>query len=597
HRDVKPSNVLLMRSDAPDAIPLGGDVASQSDAYIPKLADFGLAKLTDQHEHEATRTGAVLGSPSYMAPEQAFGHAKSVGPAADIYALGAILYDALTGRPPFQSPSVLETLEQVRTQEPIAPARLQPSMPRDMQTICLKCLEKDPVRRYESAAALYEDLQRFLRHEPIHARPTSVAVRVARFCRRRPASAMLSAVSLACAVGAAVGISWHIHTLNAETLRANRSEQAALEDFRAGYETLDEVLREIHWYSSPVQGGVELRERAKRQALDFYYRTLESADESRPGMSLAKSRLLMYAGSIHITSSRPQQALIDLERAHDRLAALFDQNPRNAEVKGVLARCLYHMAAAYNQLGEADKAQPLVARSINLLNEVRQSGDDFPRLRQKLARQHRLLAGLFLRKGQPSEALANLTVAIELRTEQAALSPDDEPNRIMLAETCVEAAWLLREPHRLKSASDVLGRAVVALGRLPTLADSPHALRTMVLTHDALMRVALSEGRIDAALRHNEDAVNALTHAISSGQGDYLDGISHGVFHSRAQLLGLAGRFGEEEAYWDDAILHAPDDVKVAYRKERSLQLAEIGRRRAASLLAEERLKDPTLSP
>src|SRR5262249_4472727 len=144
-RDLKPQNVLL----APDG--------------TPKVADFGLARRLDLDlGPAATQTGAILGTPSYMAPEQAEGRVRDLGPATDAYALGAVLYEMLTGRPPFKAPSVLQTLEQVRTHDPARPSALQPGLPRDLEVICLKCLEKDPARRYPSAAALAGDLQRFL---------------------------------------------------------------------------------------------------------------------------------------------------------------------------------------------------------------------------------------------------------------------------------------------------------------------------------------------------------------------------------------------------------------------------------------------------
>ena len=149
HRDLKPSNVLIDQFDE------------------PRITDFGLAKqLNDQNE--ITITGQVLGTPSYMPPEQALGKRDAVGPAGDIYSMGAILFHVLTGRPPFVSESVTETLEQVLRAEPISPRFLNPSVPRDLETICLKCLEKEPVRRYQTARELSAELDRFLRGEPIH---------------------------------------------------------------------------------------------------------------------------------------------------------------------------------------------------------------------------------------------------------------------------------------------------------------------------------------------------------------------------------------------------------------------------------------------
>jgi tetratricopeptide (TPR) repeat protein len=189
HRDLKPANVLLGRSDRAEAVPLG-DPAAAPERYEPKVSDFGLAKRLDvQAGH--TQSGAVMGTPSYMAPEQARGESKDIGPAADVYALGAILYETLTGRPPFKGATTWETLLQVLTAEPVPPSRLQPNVPRDLDTICLKCLEKDRRKRYPTAEALAEELRRFGKGEPIHARPTPAWERLAKWARRKPAAAAL----------------------------------------------------------------------------------------------------------------------------------------------------------------------------------------------------------------------------------------------------------------------------------------------------------------------------------------------------------------------------------------------------------------------
>jgi tRNA A-37 threonylcarbamoyl transferase component Bud32 len=198
HRDLKPANVLLgsfSREPAASAEPALA-AGSQQHEVVPKISDFGLAKQLESDSGQ-TQAGQILGTPSYMAPEQAAGQGHAVGPAADIYALGAILYECLTGRPPFKGASVLETLEQVRGMEPVPPARLHPGLPRDMETICLKCLQKEPGRRYGSAAALAEDLRRFQAGEPILARPVGKLERGVKWVRRNPVLAGALATVLA----------------------------------------------------------------------------------------------------------------------------------------------------------------------------------------------------------------------------------------------------------------------------------------------------------------------------------------------------------------------------------------------------------------
>ncbi len=175
HRDLKPANVLLTKDG------------------VPKLSDFGLAKLENE-QNEYSRTGDIVGTPGYMAPEQARGE-SSVGAPADVYGLGAILYCMLSGRPPFMAAKASDTLIQLLTMEPIAVAQLQPGVPRDLETICMKCLEKSPEKRYASAAEVVADLQRYQNGEPINARPVTKVERAWRWAKRKPVVAGLSAVA------------------------------------------------------------------------------------------------------------------------------------------------------------------------------------------------------------------------------------------------------------------------------------------------------------------------------------------------------------------------------------------------------------------
>src|SRR6266516_7132001 len=187
HRDIKPGNILL-------------DAKGE-----PLLTDFGLARLVEA-ESTVTRTKEVMGTPSYMAPEQAMGNNAAVSSATDVYGLGAVLYQLLTGHPPFAGGTTYETIKLVLDTEPRQPRLLNPKIDRDLSTICLKCLEKDPKRRYTSALALAEDLERWLKHEPIQARHTGIFTRGKKWVRRNPTSALLAAslIALAAAAGSLV---------------------------------------------------------------------------------------------------------------------------------------------------------------------------------------------------------------------------------------------------------------------------------------------------------------------------------------------------------------------------------------------------------
>ncbi|MDA1051420.1 MAG: protein kinase [Planctomycetota bacterium] len=237
HRDLKPANVLLNGSRAlrvesrEHQRPASGSQLSALNSQ-PMVTDFGLAKKLEG-DSNLTGTGQILGTPSYMPPEQAAGRVSEVREAADVYSLGAILYATLTGRPPFQADNPLDTLMQVLEREPVAPRQLNPAVPRDLETICLKCLEKDPRRRYDTATALVEELARFLEGRPILARPAGPVERGWRWCRRNPRIAAMSAalvvvLMVATVVSASFAFSENAAKRQAVDARKAESEQKEL---------------------------------------------------------------------------------------------------------------------------------------------------------------------------------------------------------------------------------------------------------------------------------------------------------------------------------------------------------------------------------
>lgn len=262
HRDLKPANVLvagtrkpgLAHPTHPEVAPTPGSTTGVGTGV--KIVDFGLAKcLLDTDGTGPTRTGDIIGTPAYMSPEQA-SPLGTIDPAADVWGMGVILYELLVGRPPFQGATTVETLEQVRSAEPVPPRRVRPSLPRDLEVICLKCLRKDASHRYPTAAALFDDLNSFLRGDPIRARPAGSGEHLARWCRRNPVLAGLSVAAVLLAVAAVVfGVA---ALVNSETARANADQLADQQGTAAAEQAKLRLIDRRRVVQMQVNEGVRL---------------------------------------------------------------------------------------------------------------------------------------------------------------------------------------------------------------------------------------------------------------------------------------------------------------------------------------------------
>ncbi len=321
HRDLKPSNILLGIN--------AGSLSTSSDvrvaSLLPKVSDFGLARQLDL-DNSQTRTGAVIGTPSYMAPEQARGDTKLVGPRADVYALGAILYELLTGRPPFKGTTVLETLDQVCTQEPVSPSRFQPHIQRDLETITLKCLRKEPEKRYQTADELADDLNRYLTGRPVLARPVGWPERVIKRARRNPlATALLLLLATAVTVGAGFGV-WKQVRMVAERDRARSHFQMSM---RAIEELLTEVARSDLATSPRAE---KTRQRLLEKALRFYEElSLVEADD--PTLAWEAARAARRVGDIYRLLSRYSDAKEAYDNATARIGRLRAAGRDDPEIR------------------------------------------------------------------------------------------------------------------------------------------------------------------------------------------------------------------------------------------------------------------------
>jgi WD40 repeat protein/predicted Ser/Thr protein kinase len=299
HRDLKPANVLLAEDNT------------------PKITDFGLARKLD--EAGQTASGAIMGTPSYMPPEQAGGKSKELGPAADVYALGAILYELLTGRPPFKAATPLDTILQVVSDEPVTPTQLHSRTPRDLETICLKCLEKEPARRYASAAALAEDLRRFQAGEPITARPIGPLARCWRWARRNPLLAASGLLVASCLLGG-TAVSTHFG-LRAEQARQAEAERAVTEAEakQVAERARRDALRQLIDLSG-ASGLAAAHDGDHSLALLWFARAVQLAHDEPDQQELNRVRAANWLR--HVSLPQETFALTDFQQHRDRVHSL-----------------------------------------------------------------------------------------------------------------------------------------------------------------------------------------------------------------------------------------------------------------------------------
>ncbi len=342
HRDLKPGNVIL------------------DERGEPHVTDFGLAKRV-QADSELTQSGAILGTPAYMAPEQASGKRGMVTTATDIYGLGAILYALLTGRAPFGGESPVETLEQVRERKPESPSRLNPRVPRDLETITLKCLEKEPTRRYASAQALADDLRRYVSGESILARPVWLATRGWMWCKRKPALAGLAA-SLILAL---------LIVLAIEGARRRETElrKEAESNFKMARSAVDDYLTSVSENTLlKEQDSVDIRGLRKEllnNALKYYERFVNERSND-PALREQLANAYVRVGEITQEIDSHQRAIEAFRKAQSIWESLVKANPDNEELSLQLAHCRLAVGRQQKLLGDLHAAMTsfIAARSI-----------------------------------------------------------------------------------------------------------------------------------------------------------------------------------------------------------------------------------------
>jgi serine/threonine protein kinase/tetratricopeptide (TPR) repeat protein len=467
HRDLKPGNVLLTEpmaeakegSTAPSP-PSSGSGSSGSGAVeaLLKVTDFGLAKKLDADQAQ-TQSGAVMGTPVYMAPEQAFGMSRAVGPAADVYSLGAMLYECLTGRPPFQGATVADTLDLVRHREPAPVRQLQPRTPRDLETICHKCLRKEPGKRYPTAQEFADDLGRFLDGRPILARPVGAIGRGWRWCRRNPWVASLLAAVIGALTAGVISTSLALRQAwrnEAEAKAALEKEEEALEkaeesrrdEFRA-VDTAFRKISEERLYNEP--GMMELRRDLLKASAPFY-EGFVAKRRGDPRWRLELARALRRLGIVNYHLGSFDDSIRHFQEALALYQQLSEADPNDEDLASGAGACLLEMGHAHAARGQLDQADRCYARSQVYVDRLGRSS-----VAAEILAQRAQLATL---RGDLPGALGLANEAVERGAEQARLDPDNTRIASRLADAHLIRGEVLRRVGKREGALKELDGAV-----------------------------------------------------------------------------------------------------------------------------------------
>ncbi|MFO0977381.1 MAG: protein kinase [Planctomycetaceae bacterium] len=560
HRDLKPSNILLVPR-ATQEMTGSGTVTSQPSqttsmtsgakrlrlaSVVPRVTDFGLARLLDEDAMH-TKTGMLLGTPAYMSPEQAAGRKSDVGTSSDVYSLGCILYECLTGRPPLRAESVAETLRQVAEVDPVAPALLNPSVPADLNNIVMKTLEKHPSQRYRSMRSFADDLSRFLDGRPVLARPLPGFVRLWRWCRRSPVYATSSAIVLMAIIVMIFLREAYVREVTtsrnqeiesrrkaerlqreaednaiaarASASRALTSEAEALRQLERAeqnsvwaMEAVDSLLQRATDQSlSSIPGMMRVREQLLNEALKQCERFLQDRGNSDPAARFTTGIVLQRTGRIHRQIQQFETSEAELREAVQTFSVLTEQDPKNPQYAAELAKSQYQLSLTLPKTQGASNASQMKRDSLATLNAALARFPDHAELLRGKVNVLTSIGPDLRREGKPGDAEQAYREAEAILSQLHQKSPDDlrllNTSRLLYGNH----ATLLRTTGRSEEALELQRTVVTAADRIAELSSGDSAaaqarvsalygLASIRLTLPGMQSEAVKEYQIAAQL-------------------------------------------------------------------------------------------------
>lgn len=533
HRDLKPQNILL-----------------ENGTERTLLADFGLAKLADD-DAGMTQTGDAVGTPSYMSPEQ-FEDASSVGVGTDIYALGATLYCLLSGRPPFQASSAMLTMKQVISTEPIPLRQINPAVDRDLETICMKCLDKSPSRRYDSAAALADELKRYLEGRPILARPVSLPEKTIRWCRRNPLVASLIGATFA-------AVLFGVTALAVSNVRTEAARKRSEESFQEAMSAVNDLFTRVSEERLLNEPGLQpVRRDLLQRAREYYERFLQRRSND-PALKNELAATQFKMGLIVEELESPDAALVWLKKARDQQQTQVAAQPDSLDDARALSNTLMAMGRASMKLGKLDEANEFFSDAEKLrgtlLEKTKDADAKFDL--QRLFANCRMNLGLVERpRGNLDQARALYLEAQEQRRKALPTRPKDRAMRRDLAKGFYNLANLAIDRSDEAALRENVDEAIKRLEEL--LAENPRDLDDQYLLSLCYrLRADLFAALVPRDSQFGPHAIEDYSRAAAITQK--LSDLNPSVAKYRRELVNLSvnlGQLAAQQKQFDAALAH-----------------------------------------